>query len=270
MKTVSVISTTYIREKAKNLELCLSSVFSQTVMPDKVILVGDGSLTPELYSVIENYREKYPEVFLYKETEKSLGNWYASNTAIKLCETDIIAKIDSDDMLCENYIEMIKSVFNENKADICGVFIDEFDDMTGESLNIKKTPESHEEITKFAKRRNPFNNPGIAFSRELAEKIGAYNNMKRCEDYDFAVRMLMAGARGINIPEVLVRYRTSKDNLVRRKNFDNTKWFIISRWRIHRMGFSSFFDFFVTVSAQLMLFIAPVKLTEKFYNKMRE
>lgn len=270
MKTVSVISTTYSGEKAKNLDACLASVFSQTVMPDKVILVGDGSLTPELYSVIEKYREKYSGLFIYEETKENLGNWNASNTAIGLCQSDIIAKIDSDDMLCKNYIEKIKSVFEEKEADICGVFIDEFDDETGESLNIKKTPESHEEITKFAKRRNPFNNPGIAFSRKLAEKIGAYRNMKRCEDYDFAVRMLMAGARGANIPEVLVKYRTSRDNLVRRKNFDNTKWFIISRWRIHKMGFSSFSDFFITSAAQLVLFIAPVKLTEKFYKKMRE
>lgn len=270
MKTVSVISTTYCGEKAKNLDACLASVFSQTVMPDKVILVGDGSLTPELYSVIEKYREEYSGLFVYEETKENLGNWNASNTAIGLCQSDIIAKIDSDDMLCKNYIEKIKSVFEEKEADICGVFIDEFNDETGESLNIKKTPESHEEITKFAKRRNPFNNPGIAFSRKLAEKIGAYRNMKRCEDYDFAVRMLMAGARGANIPEVLVKYRTSRDNLVRRKNFDNTKWFIISRWRIHKMGFCSFSDFFITSAAQLVLFIAPVKLTEKFYKKMRE
>lgn len=269
MKTLSVISTTYAGEKGKNLDECLSSVFSQTVSAEKVILVGDGKLTEELYSVIDKYSEKYPGIFIYKETETNTGNWNASNTAINLCDTDIIAKIDSDDMFSENYIEKIKSVFEKDSIDICGVYIDEFDSETGESISVKKTPVSHEEIMKFAKRRNPFNNPGIAFSRELAQKIGAYREMKRCEDYDFVVRMLIAGARGENIPEILVRYRTSKENIVRRKNFNNTKWFIIARWRIYKSGFCSFSDFFITAAAQLVLFVLPVKVTERFYKKLR-
>lgn len=269
MKTVSVISTTYEKEKGENLEECLSSIFSQTVLPEKVILVGDGKLNDGLYAVIEKYREKYPLLFVYEETKENLGNWFASNTAVHLATTDIVAKIDSDDILRPTYIENIKKAF-EDGADICGVYINEFDNETKESLSVKKTPLSHEEIMTFARRRNPFNNPGIAFSRELAEKIGVYNKMQRCEDYDFVVRMLMAGARGVNIPEILVDYRTSEENIVRRKNFVNTKWFIISRWRIHKMGFSSFADFFITSAAQLMLFVMPLKLTEKFYKKMRE
>lgn len=270
MKTVSVISTTYIKEEASNLDECLCSVFSQTALPEKVILVGDGRLSDSLYAVIDKYKDSYGELFIYKETEENLGNYNASNTALSLCDTDIVAKIDSDDILLESYVEKIKKAFDENDIDICGVFIDEFDSLTKESISVKKTPETHEDILSFAKRRNPFNNPGIAFKRELALKIGAYREMKRCEDYDFVVRMLMGGAKGMNIPEVLVRYRTSKENIVRRKNFDNTKWFIISRWRIYRMGFSSLSDFLVTALAQLVLFVMPVKLTERFYKKMRK
>lgn len=268
MKTISVISTTYDKETAENLDACLASVFSQTVLPEKVILVGDGKLTDDMYAVIEKYKNAYA-IFTYHETEENLGNWYASNTAVHLCQTDIVAKIDSDDILLPTYVEKMKAAFEENEIDICGVFINEFDDETKESLSVKKTPVSHEEIYAYARRRNPFNNPGIAFLRELAEKIGVYNEMKRCEDYDFVVRMLMAGAKGMNIGEILVDYRTSKANIVRRKNFDNTKWFIISRWRIHKMGFSSFSDFFITSAAQLVLFLMPLKLTEKFYAKMR-
>lgn len=270
MKTVSVISTTYDGEKGKNLDECLASVFSQTVMPEQVILVGDGKLTPELYAVIEKYKNAYGEIFMYAQTEENSGNWYASNTAIHLCKTDIIAKIDSDDIMLETYVEKMKTAFEENEIDICGVFLTEFDDKTGESISVKRTPETHDEIMAFAKRRNPFNNPGIAFSRELAEKNGCYREMKRCEDYDFVVRMLMSGARGMNIAQQLVKYRTSAENIIRRKNFDNTKWFIISRWRIYKMGFSSFSDFFITCAAQLALFVMPVRLTKIFYKKIRK
>ncbi len=268
MKSLSIISTTYEKEKGINLDECLDSIFAQTLMPERVILVGDGKLTDELYAVIEKYKSEYPEKFVYYETEINNGNWFASNKAIELCSTDIIAKIDSDDILMPTYAENILAEF-ENGADICGVYIDEFDDTTKELITTKKTPIEHDEIYKFAKRRNPFNNPGIAFSKKLADKIGGYNEMVRCEDYDFVVRMLMAGAKGKNIPKSLVKYRTSKENMKRRKNFVNTKWFIISRYRIYKSGFSSLSDFIIPCAAQLVLFIMPSALTGKIYGMLR-
>lgn len=269
MKTISIISTTYDKEKADNLGYCLKAIFNQNRMPDKVVLVADGTLTLELYKVVDHYLFNYPDIFTFQETENK-GNWHASNTAISLCNTDIISKIDSDDLLLPDYTEKVLAEFENNDIDICGVYIEEFDTTTGEAISVKKTPETHNEIYEFAKRRNPFNNPGIAFSKKLADKIEGYREMTRCEDYDFVVRMLIEGAKGKNIPEVLVRYRTSKDNMKRRKNFTNTKWFIISRWRIYRMGFSSFKDFFVTSLAQILLFIMPVKITELFYSRLRK
>lgn len=269
MKTISIISTTYDKEKADNLGYCLKAIFNQNRMPDRVVLVADGTLTLELYKVVDHYLFNYPEIFTFKETENK-GNWHASNTAISLCDTDIIAKIDSDDILLPDYTQRILNEFENNDTDICGVYIEEFDTETGEAKSVKKTPETDEEIREFAKTRNPFNNPGIAFSKKLADEIEGYREMTRCEDYDFVVRMLMAGAKGKNIPEVLVRYRTSKDNMKRRKNLVNTKWFIISRWRIYKMGFSSLKDFLVTTFAQIILFILPVKVTEIFYSKLRK
>lgn len=269
MYSISVISTTYEKEKGANLDECLASIFAQTVQAQKVILVGDGKLTDELYAVIEKYKSLYSEVFVYYETEENFGNWHASNTALKLCETDIVAKIDSDDILMPTYIEKVQAEF-EKGVDICGVYIDEFDDESREFISTKKTPTEHDEIYKFAKRRNPFNNPGIAFSKKYSDKIGGYNPMERCEDYDFVVRMLAAGAKGSNIPESLVKYRTSRDNMKRRKNFVNTKWFIISRYRIYKAGFSSFADFVIPCAAQLVLFIMPSALTGKIYSLLRK
>ena len=270
VKTISIISTTYNKEKASNLDECLSSIFSLKRAADEVVLVADGELTDELYTVVEKYSEEFKDTFVFHQTAEKKGNWNASNTAISLCKSDIIAKIDSDDILLPEYTQRVLEKFENENIDICGVYIEEFDSETGESLSIKKTPAEHDEIYSYAKRRNPFNNPGIAFSKAFADKIGAYKEMERCEDYDFVVRMLLAGAKGKNIPEVLVKYRTSKDNLKRRKNFKNTKWFIISRWQIYKMGFSSFKDFFITTAAQLVLFVMPVKLTEKFYKILRK
>jgi hypothetical protein len=72
---------------------------------------------------------------------------------------------------------------------------------------------------------------------------------------------------GANIPEVLVRYRVTADNLTRRRNFSNTRSFIAVRWRIFRSGYSSLADFVIPCAAQLMLFVLPKSLTGKLYKK---
>lgn len=107
------------------------------------------------------------------------------------------------------------------------------------------------------------------YRRSLALSIGGYSEeLERCEDYDFMVRMLMAGAKAANIPEALVRYRVTPGNLNRRRNFRNTKSFIAVRKKIRKMGFSSFTDFIIPCAGQIILFIIPSCITGFLYKKL--
>ncbi len=153
------------------------------------------------------------------------------------------------------------------KLDMIGGYIEEFDDTTRQPIAVKKTPLTHEEILKFAKRRNPFNNQTLVYRKSFAQKVGGYTDIKRCEDYEFITKMLMEGAVCENLPEVLVKYRVTKDNYKRRKNSANTKSFIKVRWGLHKAGFSSLWDFLVPTVAQLILFIMPEKFTGWAYKK---
>ena len=81
---------------------------------------------------------------------------------------------------------------------MCGAYIEEFDSETGEPIAVKSTPESNDEIRVYARRRNPFNNQTLVYKKSAAEKAGGYSEVRRCEDYDFVVKMLASGAVGAN------------------------------------------------------------------------
>ena len=161
-------------------------------------------------------------------------------------------KMDSDDICLANRAEKQMTYLAQHpEVSILGSYIQEFDSNTGNDIAVRKPPTENEAIRKFAKR------------------IGGYcEELERCEDYDFMVRMLIGGAIAANIPEVLVRYRVTAGNLNRRRNWRNTKSFIAVRKKIRKMGFSGFMDFLIPCASQIVLFIVPGFVTGFIYKKL--
>lgn len=264
----SMLISVYAKEKPEFLDECLKSVFSQTYLADEVILVCDGKLTPKLYQVVENYTNKYTEVFKPIFLENNIGTGASANIGINACKNELIIKTDSDDISLPDRCNIQVSIFeNDSSLVMAGGYIEEFISETGESIAIKKVPLEHDEILKYAKRRNPINNPTIAIKKSFAQSIGGFNETARCEDYDFVCRMLMAGAKACNTSEVLLRYRVTQENYKRRKNWKNTKSFIQVRWKNFKRGFCNLFDFLIPCSMQLIMFLLPQSLTGIIYKK---
>ena len=55
MNEFSVLISIYYKESPLYFREALDSVFAQTLQPAEIVLVKDGSLTPELDAVIEEY-----------------------------------------------------------------------------------------------------------------------------------------------------------------------------------------------------------------------
>ncbi len=270
LKPYSVLMSVYKGENDGFFRESMESIFTQTYKTDDFVLICDGPLNNELDSVIAEYKEKFGEVLNVIRLPENKGTAYSANKGLSLCKNEYIMKMDSDDVCLENRAEKQLGFLAENPdIDILGSYIEEFNNDDKSVIGVRQTPEKHEEIMKFAKRRAPFNNQTLVYKKSIAEKIGGYSDeLLRCEDYDFMVRMLMAGAKSANIPEVLVRYRVNKDNLTRRRNWKNTKSFIAVRKKIYKMGFSSFWDYIWPCTMQLLLFITPSFITGFVYKKM--
>lgn len=270
LQPYSVLISVYGGENADFFAQSLESLYIQTYPADEIVLVCDGALDKALDDVIAKYSEKFGGRLTVHRLESHGGTAKCANTGLALCKNEFIMKMDSDDVCLDNRAEkQMRYLAEHPDISILGCYIQEFNSTTGEDIATRCPPTENDEIRKFARRRAPFNNQTLVYRKSLALSIGGYSEeLERCEDYDFMVRMLMAGAKAANIPEALVRYRVTPGNLNRRRNFRNTKSFIAVRKKIRKMGFSSFADFFIPCAGQIVLFIIPSCITGFLYKKL--
>ena len=262
----SVLMSVYAGERAEFFEKSIESITSQTLPTDDFVIVCDGELTEELDKTLEQAQKKHPYINVVRS--EKCGTGLCANKGLKACRHEIVVKMDSDDIADSTRCEQMMRLFALHpELDMAGAYIDEFDSDTGEHIAFKKTPVSNEEIRKYARRRNPFNNQTLCYKKSLALRVGGYSDIARCEDYEFVVKMLMAGAIGRNIPKALVRYRVNEGNYKRRSNWANTKAFIKVRFGNFRRGFSSLGDFIVPCLFQLFMFVMPSALTKVLYKR---
>ncbi len=264
----SVLMSVYQGDKSEYLKECLDSLIGQTVPADEIVLVCDGPLTEELDGVISEY-EKLPECKLRVfRLEQNMGTAYAANYGLERCENELIMKMDPDDICLPDRARLQLMFLQDHPGiDMLGGYIEEFKNSTKEQIAVRKTPSDDIQIRRFAKRRTPFNNQTLVYKKTIALRIGGYSNsLRRCEDYDFMVRMLIYGAKGANLPQILVRYRVDHANLTRRRNLKNTKSFIAVRKKIHRLGYSGFWDYVLPCMGQIVLFMMPGFFTGFVYK----
>ena len=183
----SVLITVYEKEKPYNLRKSLLSSYRQTTKPTEIVLVCDGILTQELYNEIENIKNLIPILKVY-QLSTNVGSGPASRFGVEKCNTNIIARMDSDDYSEETRFEKQIKAFEENPNLIMvGTNILE---KNTEFTAFKTVPEKTEEIREYSKFRNPFNNPSSMMKKEYILKVGNYRKFRYLEDYDLTMRLI--------------------------------------------------------------------------------
>lgn len=215
----SVLMSVYYKEKALHLKTAIDSIFSQTCLTDDFVLVCDGPLNEALYAVIEDVQQMHGDVFHVVQLEQNVGLGRALNIGMQHCKNEIIARMDSDDYALPQRCEKQLAVMKAENVDIVSANIQEYDAEMAIPGVIRKVPESHEAIAKFAKMRNPFNHPCVMYRRSAVEAAGRYQDFYLLEDYSLWIRMLMNGSKGRNIQEVLLKMRAGSDLYMRRSGF---------------------------------------------------
>lgn len=250
----SVLLSLYEKEKPGYLKQSLESIFEQTVLPYEVIVVLDGPITKEQEDILAYYGDKLTLVPL----KANVGLGLALNEGLKACHTDLVARMDTDDIMkptrCEKQLE---AFMNDGNLVILGTQIDEFMVNPEESKTSRIVPTTHEEILKFSKRRNPFNHPTVMYKKDRVLKYNGYNDIRRNQDFDLFVRMLVGGEKANNLDESLLFFRANEDNLKRRKSWQKVSSDIRISNNFRKMGHASIIDFSIVSLSHLIMFISP-------------
>ena len=257
----SILMSVYNKERPEHLRASVGSILAQTVAADDFVLVCDGPLTPELDKVIAEFGDKLNAIRL----AENRGLAGALAEGINYCKHELVMRMDSDDLAVPERAE--KQLSAMENVDICGGVAAEFTDDISDSSMRRTLPLLHDEIAKFARRRNPFNHPAVMFCKSVVEASGGYDGeFPLAEDYYLWVRMIKAGARCANLPDTLVYMRVGGGLYERRggrKYYKDMKKFY--RW-LYQSGFSGYGDYLICKGAQLMGAMFP-RFMRKFLRK---
>ena len=105
---------------AKYLRTQLDSILAQTHKVDEIIVCDDAS-SDTTKEILEEYKNKNPNLFFFHYNNKNLGPTKNIEKAIQACTGDIILLADQDDYWESNKVETIVKWFEANST-MNGVF----------------------------------------------------------------------------------------------------------------------------------------------------
>lgn len=206
----SVLMSVYAKENADFLSTAVESMLRQSCPPTQFVLVCDGPLTPALDAAIESFTAAAPALFTVLRLPENKGLGIALREGLAVCKCELVARMDSDDISLPLRMEhQLAAMAADPKLDVVGGQIAEFAESPEKILCYRKVNVSPEDVRRSAAGRNPMNHMTVLFRKSSVLAAGGYEDMKSFEDYYLWGRMLAAGYRLANLPEVCVLARVA-------------------------------------------------------------
>lgn len=263
----SVLMSVYAKEQPEFLVASIESILNQTVKTNNFVIVCDGPLTDDLEKVLDIYKKREPEIFCVVRLKKNMGLGIALNKGLELCINDLVARMDSDDISVPSRMELQLNCFSREKdLAICGGYIAEFKENPEEIVSIRKVPCSNEEISRWAKKRNPLNHMTVMFKKNYVLSAGGYQKMDLAEDYYLWVRMLLNHDKMRNLESILVKARIGNGMYQRRGGKEYARNMIALQRRFYELGFINKLEYFTNLAMRIVNSVLPNRIREKTYS----
>ena len=180
--SISVIIPTFNRIDV--LPKAIESVLAQTIIPDEIIVVDDGSTD----GTAEMIQSDYPKVSVL--VQENAGVSSARNAGISVSKGDWIALLDSDDEWFQKKLERQMKCIEEN-PDAVLVHTDEIWIRNGVRVNpMKKHEKSGGWIFDTCLPLCVISPSAAMIKRSLFSEIGLFDaSLEVCEDYDLWLRI---------------------------------------------------------------------------------
>lgn len=108
--TISVVIATFNGEKFIREQL--DSILAQTLMPNEIIVSDDDS-TDRTWEILEEYKRKYPSLFLLFRNLGEHGPHHNLKFAFQFVNCDLVAPCDQDDIWMPEMLEQSVDALND-------------------------------------------------------------------------------------------------------------------------------------------------------------
>ncbi len=202
---ITVLMPVYNAERY--VKSAMVSILDQTFTDFELLIIDDGS-TDKTDEILAEFNDSRIRVV---KNEVNSGIVYSLNKGVALARGKYIARMDADDISEPNRLMLQHDYMaNHPEVDLCGSGMILFNDggVIGKiyySLDL-------DALKAEALFNSPFPHPGVMIKREILLNNPYRAEALHAEDYDLWSRLLR-NYRGMNLPDFLLRYRISSDNL---------------------------------------------------------
>jgi GT2 family glycosyltransferase len=205
---ISVVTVSY--NQVRYIEETLRSVLDQGY-PNLEYIVVDGGSTDGSIEIIEKYRPRLAHVII----EPDDGQSDALNKGFRLATGEIMNWLCSDDLVEPGALMRIGDAYRRFKPDIIvgacvriGGTRDAEITIHHNALLLGRTSLRFDDMLRFTRswqKSNYFFQPEVFFSRRIWESSGAFlkKHLYYAMDYDLWLRMAMAGATVMHVPDII-------------------------------------------------------------------
>lgn len=215
--TVSCVIPLYNHERY--IRQALDSLYVQTVPPDQIVVVDDGS-SDNSVAVVRQFQEELGLVIDLVQ-QSNHGAHVAIATGIERSSADVIQILNSDDVLMPRRFEVIKAVMESQPS--VGLllsavdFIHEGDAESGEEWYWRALhyyTETRDLAAALIIGNFAVSTSNLAFRREVYSLVGPFRDFRYCHDLDWLLRFALAGLGWTFLPEPLLGYRRHGNNTI--------------------------------------------------------
>ena len=221
----SILLSLYFKESPAFLFQCFESIWDQqTLKPTEIVLVLDGPISQGLTKSVEHWQQKLGNILKIVTLAENVGLGKALNEGLKHCTNEWVFRMDTDDICTPDRFSK-QVAFIEKNPDVVlfGGQILEFNQDVSDAHVLKAVPENHNEIKKFARNRCPFNHMTVAYKKSVIMGLGGYKHHLFMEDYNLWLRVIGAGYKVANLPDVILYARVGNGMHARRKGYEYIK-----------------------------------------------
>lgn len=244
--------------------VCLDSVQAQTLSDIDLIIVDDGSKDGsegEALGWLERHASRFNRALLVQhKVNRGLAD--ARNTAFTLARTSYVFVLDADNLLYPRCLERLASALDHCQASFAYCYLEKF----GEVSALQNTQPWEPRLFQYGNTIDAM----ALIRRNVWEKVGGYSKMEVMgwEDFDFWFKIARIGGWGVQVPEVLARYRvhhTSMLHTVANPKADRL-------WRVLYTSYPEFFTDALVVGAlftRLQDWVKAAQAYERAVNQPR-
>jgi glycosyltransferase involved in cell wall biosynthesis len=264
---ISVVMPAYNAQKY--ISPAIKSILDQTFSKFELIIIDDSS-TDNTRAIIQSFSKKDSRIKLL--TNSSSHNIATIlNMGIDAAQSNIIARMDADDIALPNRLELqYKLIHKSKKIAVVGANIIIID-TSGKEIATRKYPQSSKELKRCLFRYSPFAHPVVCFRKDMFEEVGRYNpKYSPTEDLDLWFR-LGKKYRFDSVPDFLLQYRVYEKSSSHKIIKELEKLvFEIRIQAITKHGYRpSVYDVSYNVLQFITLWVTPAKLRIALYNTLR-